>query len=236
MEASAAATPTLLAWGERLAFPVAEPETPGDEKLFMERLGYDRLRSRLMTRAVHHLGKVLADEINQSRRVRAIIDEIVKAKDCSTLVISRRAKRFRDECDLHGARVAINKAVTQADLPVEATEFNQLIEAACRRDRGACRELARTAELLRPHLRGKNGRPISLETCIHIMFQRHLEYGGVQGSYTYSEIEGDDFVDPVTQATRLAVNNPDFSPLYANRLRKDKRRVPAIRTSGSGRK
>ena len=68
------------------------------------------------------------------------------------------------------------------------------------------------------------------------MFQRHLEYGGVQGSYTYSEIEGGDFVDPVTQATRLAVNNPDFSPLYANRLRKDKGRVPAIRTAGSGRK
>jgi hypothetical protein len=231
-----AATPTLLAWGERLHSLSQGPETPGHEKLFMERLGYDWLRSRLMTRAVHRLGKVLADEINQGRRVRAIIDEIVKAKDCSTLVISRRAKRFRDECDSHGAHVAINKAVKQTDLSMDATEFNQLIEAACQRDQGACRELARTAELLRPHLRGKNGRPISLETCIHIMFQRHLEYAGVQGAYTYSEIEGDDFVDPVTQATRLAVNNSDFSPLYANRLRKDKGRVPGIRTAGSGRK
>jgi hypothetical protein len=234
VESSAAATPTLLAWGERLHSLSQEPETPGHEKLFMERLGYDRLRSRLMTRAIHHLGKVLADETNQGRRVRAIIDEIVKAKDCGTLVISRRAKRFRDECDSDGAHVAINKAVKQADLSAGATEFYQLIEAACRRDRGACRELGRTAELLRPHLRGKSGRPISLQTCIHIMFQRHLEYAGVQSAYTYSEIEGDDFVDPVTQATRLAVNNPEFSPLYANRLRKDKGRVPA--TAGSGRK
>ena len=152
-----------LSWlgGERLHSLSQEPETPGHEKLFMERLGYDRLRSRLMTRAVHHLGKVLADEINQGRRVRAIIDEIVKAKDCSTLVISRRAKRFRDECDSHGAHVAINKAAKQADLSMDAAEFNQLIEAACQRDQGACRELGRTAELLRPHLRGKSGRALS---------------------------------------------------------------------------
>jgi hypothetical protein len=236
VEPSAAATPTLLAWGERLHSLSEEPETPGHERLFMEWLGYDRLRSRLITRAVHRLGKVLADEINQGRRVRAIIDEIVKAKDYSTLVISRRAKRFRDECDSDGAHVAINKAVTQADLSMDANEFTQFIKAASQRDRGACRELGRTAEILAPHLPEKSGRPISLETCIHIMFQRHLEYGGVQGSYTYSEIEGGDFVDPVTQATRLAVNDPDFSPLYANRLRKDKGRVPAIRTAGSGRK
>ena len=91
VESSAAATPTLLAWGERLHSLSQEPETPGHEKLFME-LGYDRLRSRWITRAVHRLGKVLAEEINQGRRVRAIIDEIVKAKDCSTLVISRRAR------------------------------------------------------------------------------------------------------------------------------------------------
>jgi hypothetical protein len=176
VESSAAATPTLLAWGERLHSLSLEPETP-HEKLFMERLGYDWLRSRLMTRAVHHLGKLLADEINQGRRVRAIIDEIVKAKDCSTLVISRRAKRFRDECDSDGAHVAINKAAKQADLSMDATEFDQLIEAACQRDQGACRELGRTAEILAPHLPEKSGRPISLETCIHIMFQRHLEYG-----------------------------------------------------------
>ena len=143
VETSAAATPTLLAWGERLHSLSQELETPGHEKLFMERLGYDWLRSRLMTRAVHRLGKVLADEINQGRRVRAIIDEIVKAKDCSTLVISRRAKRFRDECDSHGAHVAINRAVKQADLSMDAAEFNQLIEAACQRDPGACRELGR---------------------------------------------------------------------------------------------
>jgi hypothetical protein len=57
----------------------------------------------------------------------------------------------------------------------------------------------------------------------------------LKSAYTYSVKDGnDDFVDPVTQATRLAVNNPDFSPLYANRLRKDKARVPPIPTPVSG--
>jgi hypothetical protein len=52
-------------------------------------------------------------------------------------------------------------------------------------------------------------------------------------AYTYSD-SNDDFVDPVTQATRLAVNNPDFSPVYASRLRKDKARIPPILAPLSG--
>jgi hypothetical protein len=63
VESSAAATPTLLAWGERLHSLSQEPETPGHEKLFME-LGYDRLRSRWITRAVHRLGKVLERDLD----------------------------------------------------------------------------------------------------------------------------------------------------------------------------
>ena len=71
-----------------------------------------------------------------------------------------------------------------------------------------------------------------METCIHILFQRHLEAAGMNRVYTYSDGK-DDFVDPVTRATHLAVNNPDFSPVYANRLRKDKARIPPIPVSGT---
>src|ERR1700739_4313285 len=105
-----AAMPALLALAERLDSLSREPETPGHEKLFREQLGQDPLRSKLSARAVHHFGNALADEINETRRARAIIDELVKAKDCSTLVIARRAKRFRDECDSHGACIAIDRA------------------------------------------------------------------------------------------------------------------------------
>jgi len=229
-----AATPVLLAWEERLYALSQEPETPGHEKFFREQLGHDLLRAKFMKRVVHHLGKVLADEINQGRRVRAIIDEIAKAKDGSTLVMARRAKRFRDECGSHGASIAIDRATEKAGLSFGAIEFDQLIGAACERHEVACRELGRTAALLAPHLPDKRGRPISVETCVHIMFQRYLEHVGRRSSYTYSEIEDGDYVDPVTLATRLAMNKPSFIPRYATKLRKNKARVPSIRSSVAG--
>jgi hypothetical protein len=135
-------------------------------------------------------------------------------------VIARRAKRFRDECDSDGASVAIDRAAKKAGLSSGATEFGQLIEAACERDEVACRELGRTAALLAPHLPAKSGRPISTATCIHEMLLTMLEHGGNYSAYTYSDFKGRDFVDPVTEATRAALNKPRFSPLRANRLHK----------------
>jgi hypothetical protein len=230
----ASATPALLAWGELIDSLSQEPETPGHVKLFMGQPGIDLLTAKLMTRAVRQLGKVLADQINQGRRVRAIIDEMEKMEDCSTLVISRRARRLRDLCDLDGAQVAITTAAQKAGLSVDLTEFNQLLQSACARDKTACRELARIAARLAPYLPEKSGRPISVETCTHLMFQRCLEHFGHRSSYTYSEIEHGAYVDHVTHATRLAVNKPRFSPRYANKLRKNKARVPSIPSSGSG--
>jgi hypothetical protein len=52
------------------------------------------------------------------------------------------------------------------------------------------------------------------------MFLKSLEHEGIGSAYTYSEIEGGDFVDRVTRATRLALNKPRFSPLHANQVRK----------------
>jgi hypothetical protein len=229
-----AATPALLAWAQRLYLLSQQPEAPGYEELLTKQLGQDPLRAKFMARAAHHLGKVLADEINQGRRVRAVIDEIAMAKESSTLVIARRAKRFRDECDSDGAGMAIDKAIMKAGLSSGAIEFCQLVEATCERDEGACRELGRTAALLAPHLPTKSGRPISMETYTHLMFHRYLEHIGHRRSYTYSELEGGNFVDPVTAATRLAVNKPRFSPRYANKLRKNKARAPSFGTLGSG--
>jgi hypothetical protein len=214
------AMPALLALGEGLDALSREPETPGHEKLFRERLGQDPLRAKLSTRSVHYVGQLLADETNQGRRVRAIVDEIVKAKDCSTLVIARRAKRFRDERDLDRASVALDRAAKKAGLSSGAFEFGRLIEAACERDEGACRDLGRMAVLLAPHLPAKSGRPISTATCIHEMLLTMLALEGECSAYTYSDFDECNFVDAVTQATRLALNKPRFSPLRANRLRK----------------
>jgi len=225
---------TLAPFLERFAASMnslaEKPEIPGHERFFIEQLGYHPLAAKLTTRQIHESAKLLADEMNKGRRVRALIDEIAKAKNGSALVISRRAKRLRDECNSDGAQIVIDRAAQEAGCRLASTEFNQLVEAACERAEAACRELGRMAERLAPHLPDKRGRPISVETCAHILFQYVLEHAGIKRAYTYSE-SNDNFVDPVTHATRLAVNNPDFSPRYANRLRKDKTRVPPIPTS-----
>jgi hypothetical protein len=210
-----------------------EPEAPGHERFFIERLGYHPVMARLTARQVHRLGQLLADEINQGRHVRAIVDEIAKRRECSALVISRRARKLREECNSEGAQTSIGCAAQKAGFWLASIEFNQLAEAACARDERACRELGRMAEQLAPNLPEKRGRRISVETCIHILFQRYLECVSMKRAYTYSD-SNDDFVDPVTQATRLAVNNPDFSPVYASRLRKDIARIPPILTPLSG--
>ena len=78
------------------------------------------------------------------------------------------------------------------------------------------------------------GDQISAETCTHIFLLRHLESWGFDQAYTYSEEDGyDDFVDQVTQATRLAANNPRFSPLHANRLHKGNLSPTTDANSGS---
>jgi hypothetical protein len=204
-----------------------EPETPGHERFLIEWLGYHTLMARLTARVMHRFGQLLADEINQGRRVHAIVDEIAKRRECSALVISRRARKLREECNSEGASIAIDRAAQKAGFWLASTEFNELVEAACERDEAACRELGRMAEQLAPHLPEKRGRRISVETCIRIFFQLYLEHEGMNCVYTYSD-RNEDFLDPVTRATRLAVNNPDFSPQYANRLRKDKARIPPI--------
>jgi hypothetical protein len=82
---------------------------------------------------------------------------------------------------------------------------------------------------LAPHLPEKRGRPISEETCIHLFLLSYLESCGINRAYTYSEKDDiDDFVDPVTQATRLALRNDRFSPRYANNLHKKKMLLPPV--------
>jgi hypothetical protein len=173
-----------------------------------------------MTHQTHRMGQLLAEEINTGRRIRAVMDEIAKRKDFSALVISRRAKKFLDECSSERAQVVIDGAARKAGLRLTTSEFSELVEAACERNQAACRRLVWMAQQLAPHLPEKRGRPISIETCTHMVFQELVAGGGICPSYTFSEVNGDDFVDPVTQATRLAVNNPRFSPLGAKRLRK----------------
>jgi hypothetical protein len=139
-----------------------------------ERCGYGRLGARIMAHQICHWGKNLASEINEGRRVRAIIDKMADAGGRSTLVMSRRAKNSRDECRSVEARDLIEGAIEKANLPRTAIEFDKLVELARERDGTACRDLGRTSQQLAPHLPEKRGRPISEDACIHLFLLRQL--------------------------------------------------------------
>ncbi len=172
-----------------------------------------------MAHQICHWGENLAAQLNEGRKVRAIIDKMADSGGRSALVMSRRAKNFRDKCRSVEARHHIEGAIKKAKLPLTAVEFNKLVELACERDETACRDLGRLSQQLAPHLPDKRGRPISAETCIHLFLLRQLESSGIQCAYT-SSIDNAGFTDPVTQATQLALGNGGFSPLYAYKLHK----------------
>jgi hypothetical protein len=197
----------------------AAPEIPSYEKLLIEKAGCVPFFARLMAHQICDWGRSLAAEIKEGRRVRAIIDTMAIAGSRSTLVMSRRAKNFRDQCRGVKARNLIEGAIKKANLSLKAVEFNQLVERACERDETACRTLGRLSQQLMPHLPEKRGRPISAETCIHLFLLGWLESSGYKCAYT-SSTDNAGFTDPVTRATQLALGNGGFSPLYAYKLHK----------------
>jgi hypothetical protein len=205
----------------------AAPAIPSYEKL-IEKTGYGRLLARLMAHQICRWGENLAAQLNEGRKVRAIIDKMADARGRSALVMSRRAKNFRDKCRSVEARDLIDGAIKKANLLLTAVEFNKLVELACERDETACRDLGRMSQQLAPHLPEKRGRPISDYTCIHLFLLRQLESSGNKCAYTSSK-DNAGFMDPVTQATQLASGNGGFSPLYANKLHKESFLPPVLR-------
>jgi len=64
-------------------------------------------------------------EINEGRRARASIGRIADAEGLSALVMSRRAKNFRDKCRSLEARDLIDGAVKKANLSADGSRIQQ---------------------------------------------------------------------------------------------------------------
>lgn len=221
----------LEQWARKIE---AAPEVEGHEKLLIESVGHHPLLARLWARFLQQCGSNWAAEINDGRRASAVIRQLAKATEASSLVISRRAKTLREVCSPGHAEVAIKKAIERTAAPIMLAEFDALVERACGRDEEACASLPQICKRLTAGLPEPRGRLMSEATGIHVFVRRHFESYGLGAAYTYRDYDdGSDFVDEVTRATRLAVKNPRFSPLYANTLLKGNTLPPAERIASA---
>ena len=150
-----------------------------------------------MAHQICHWGGNLASEIIEGRRVRAIIDKMADAEGRNTLVMSRPAKIFRDECRSVEARDLIEGAIEKANLPLTADQFRGLVELASERDEAASRELARMSRRLAPIcLRSADG---EFPRIPALFLLRQLESRGQKCAYT-SSTDNAGFVDPVNSS------------------------------------
>ena len=105
-----------------------------------------------MAHQISHWGKNCeVAEINEGRRVRASIDKMAGAGGRSALVMSRRAKNFRNKCRSVEARDLIDGAIKQANLSLTTVEFNKLVELVSRPEELHPRPLAERSVRLSPH-------------------------------------------------------------------------------------
>ncbi len=199
----------------------AAPEIPSYEKLLIEKTGYGPLLAKFMAHQICHWGRSLAAKINEGRKVRTNIDKIADAGGGSTLVMSRLAKKFRDQCRSVEVQNLIESAIKKANLPLTAVEFDRLVERACERDENACRNLGRLSQQLAPHLPEKRGRPISAETCTHLILLWWLESSGHKCAYTSSP-DNAGFTDPVNSSHAIGLGQRRLQPAICTQAAQEK--------------
>jgi hypothetical protein len=107
------------------------------------------------------------------------------------------------------------------------TQFWEALEAAALGDPAACRRAAQIAAAIVPHLSVRRGPRTKPASRAHELLLMYLNGQSQSTSYTWDDLSGD-FIDPMTLATRISFEDPDFDPRPARR--RQKRRAP--RASG----
>ena len=114
----------------------------------------------------------------------------------------------------------IENAIQSAGLPLSSDQFEDLVRKAAKRDPAACAQLRDVAQAIYPRMPKARGKSLSTATATHAVL---LAYLG-ERSYTYSNDE-EDFVDPMTRATRRHFEQRRFHPGKAVELRKNFRLI-----------
>jgi hypothetical protein len=138
-------------------------------------------------------------------------------------MVSRSARVLQTWLDRGDADPFIRSWLDEAGPPLSTRDLREITALAVNRDERACQRLVEIAEALAPYLPDPRGRRVSVGTGVHLFLILHFGSSGHRPAYTWSDEKGD-FVDPLTDATRLFLRDPDFDPRPAYRLS----RTPAI--------
>jgi len=210
------ATPLFLWLARALEEIGRSPAIEGYEAFLIDQ-GRDPFESRFLARVLIKCGAESCREQAAERKLRSAIGRLVKCRDGSPLVISRRAKSLRVALNEPAVEAPLHKALATAGYPEAIYALKELIDRAVDRDTAAHRLLIEISEALHPHLANPRGRAPTVAGATHELLLDLLKR-----SFTYDPVEGD-LTDGATRATRTAMNRPNFDSRPACRRRKRKR-------------
>ncbi len=119
------------------------------------------------------------------------------SKSRTSAVVRRAADKLRIWLDRDEAASLIETWLQEADLPLLAHDLRQIAASAVNRNENACARL--------------------VEIAIHLFLLSWFRSPTRRPAYTWDPVE-EDFVDPLTKATRILLNDPNFDPRPAYRL------------------
>ena len=196
---------------------VSAPPTPGIEPFLIE-TGYELLQARFMARVIQGCGERWAEErATVEKPLASVFRQISKHAGARPFIISRRARALQILLHRGEGDVFINRALEQGSSLLSTETLRDITARAVDGDETACYRLVEIARNLVPYLPDPRGRRVSRGTGIHLFLVSHLSFSGHPSAYTWSD-EKDDFVDPLTRATRVLLGDPDFDPRPAYRL------------------
>ena len=205
----------LRALGATLERIRSEPSIPGIEELFI-RQGYEPLCARLMARFILFTGVRWAEErVEVEKPLAGVLRRFSKSR--TSAVVRRAADKLRIWLDRDEAASLIETWLQDGDLPLLAHDLRQIAASAVNRNENACARLVEIANALLPYLPDPRGRPVSRSTGIHLFLLSWFRSPTRRPAYTWDPVE-EDFVDPLTKATRTLLNDPNFDSRPAYRL------------------
>jgi hypothetical protein len=170
--------------------------------------------ARVLAHMIVTLGAEYADKVNRKRRV--IVKGIRVFGKKRTRRVSFIAKTSRKMLSMPIAHSLINDIFAESDHLDLAYEFANLLERASKADPAACRRAADIAKAVAGDVPPPRGRKVGVATTTHELLVQRLHIAGKVLAHTWSDEQGD-FVDPLPQATRDEIGDPDFNPRSALR-------------------